>query len=34
MDAKGGRLFKRRKSVDNDDLKGGGDDEGMQGGRS
>jgi outer membrane receptor protein involved in Fe transport len=34
MDAKGGRLFKRRKSVDNDDLKGGGDDDGMQGGRS
>jgi outer membrane receptor protein involved in Fe transport len=34
MDAKGGRLFRRRKSVDNDDLKGGGDDDGMQGGRS
>jgi outer membrane receptor protein involved in Fe transport len=33
MDAKGGRLFRKRKSVDNNDLKGG-DDDGMQGGRS
>jgi outer membrane receptor protein involved in Fe transport len=34
MDATGRGLFRKRKSVDNNDLKGGGDDDGMQGGRS